>query len=282
MNKAGLLVELYRETANCTKCEQFCNSGKNDAVCNGLVNIFQSEKFALNIPSIWTDWINRANSKLMIVGQDWGPYIDMERLHNKYCKSIAEKHNKRKAWSEIVNEPESMTKKLMTEFIVQSAKEMGISVDETILDSFFVTNAVLCARKGTNYRGNNNFKPKFCTENCASKLKKEIEIIKPLVILTLGYWPFYSIAKSYDIPVYKTLGENLGRYSSDINNIVNISNDNSPIYVLPVYHPTAQVKKTDQISYYRLMWELLLTHYENRELLKEIHSYDDYREKIGL
>ncbi len=38
----------------------------------------------------------------------------------------------------------------MTEFIVQSAKEMGIGVDETILDSFFVTNAVLCARKGTN------------------------------------------------------------------------------------------------------------------------------------
>ena len=113
-------------------------------------------------------------------------------------------------------------------------------------------------------------------------MKREIEIIKPLVIITLGYWPFYSIAKSYDIPVYKTLGENLVRYSSDINSIVNISNGESPIYVLPAYHPTAQVKKTDQISYYRLMWELLLTHYTKSELLKEIHSYDDYREEMGL
>lgn len=282
MSKADLLIELFKEAADCTKCERFNGKKKEADGYDGLINIFQNDQIALNIPSIWTDWINRADSKLMIVGQDWGPYIDMERLYKKYCKSIAAERDRREAWSAIVNEPESMTKKLMTEFIVQSSKEMGIDVDETILDSFFVTNAVLCARKGTNYRGNNNFKPKFCTENCTAKLKKEIEIIRPLVIITLGYWPFYSIAKSYNIPVYKTLGENLVRYSSDINSIVNISNDNSPIYVLPVYHPTAQVKKTDQISYYRLMWELLLTHYEKRELLEKMHSYDNYREKMGL
>lgn len=282
MSKIDLLVELFKEMAVCAKCERFSREKNETDECNGLINIFQNEQFALNIPSIWTDWINRADSKLMIVGQDWGPYIDMEGLHNKYCNSVAKKLDRREAWSEIVNEPESMTKKLMTEFIIQSAREMGVVVDETILDSFFVTNAVLCARKGSNYRGNNNFKPKFCTENCAAYLKKEIEIIKPLVIITLGYWPFYSIAKSYDIPVYKTLGENLIRYSSNINNIVNISKSNTPIYVLPVYHPTAQIKKTDQISYYCLMWELLLTHFSESALLKEIYTYNDYREKIKL
>ncbi len=282
MSKVDLLIEQFKEMANCTKCKRFSEKKKETDGCGGLINIFQNEQFALNIPSIWTDWINRSDSKLMIVGQDWGPYIDMERLHNKYFESIVEKDDRKKAWSEIVNEPESMTKELMTEFIVQSAKEKGIIVDETILDSFFVTNAVLCARKGTNYRGNNNFKPKFCTENCADKLKKEIEIIKPLVIITLGYWPFYSIGKSYGIPVYKTLGENLVRYSSNINNIINISKDNAPTYVLPVYHPAAQVKKNDQISYYCLMWELLLTHYEKRVLLEQIHSYKDYRGKMDL
>lgn len=282
MNKTNLLIELFRETANCAKCERFCHKKIENDECDGLVNIFQNENFALNIPSIWTDWINRANSKLMIVGQDWGPYIDMDRLHNKYCKSVTEEFDRKTAWSKIVNESESMTKKLMTEFIIQSAKETGILVDETILDSFFVTNAVLCARKGTNYRGNNNFKPKFCTQNCADKLKREIEIIKPLVIITLGYWPFYSIAKSYDIPVFKTLKENLDQYSSDINSIINISQDNTPIYVLPVYHPTAQIKKTEQISYYCLIWELLLTHYEKSSLLEKICSYVDFREKMGL
>lgn len=282
MRKADQLIELFKNVAECTKCEKFGRKKKEVEVYDGLINLFQNEQIALNIPSIWTDWINRADSKLMIVGQDWGPYIDMERLHKKYCEFIVAEQDRRKAWTEIVNEPESMTKKLLTEFIVQSAREMGIDVDEKILDSFFVTNAVLCARKGTNYRGNNNFKPKFCTEKCAVILKREIEIIKPLVIITLGYWPFYSIAKSYDIPVYKTLRENLVRYSSDINEIVNISNDKRPIYVIPAYHPTAQVKKTDQISYYRIMWELLLTHYEKSELLKEINSYDDYREKMGL
>lgn len=282
MSKVDLLIDQFKEMANCTKCKRFSEKKKETDGCDGLINIFQNEQFALNIPSIWTDWINRSDSKLMIVGQNRGPYIDMERLHNKYFEFIVEKDDRKKAWSEIVNEPESMTKKLMTEFIVQSAKEKGIIVDETILDSFFVTNAVLCARKGTNYRGNNNFKPKFCTENCADKLKKEIEIIKPLVIITLGYWSFYSIGKSYGIPVYKTLGENLVRYSSNINNIINISKDNAPTYVLPVYHPTAQIKKNDQISYYCLMWELLLTHYEKSVLLEQIHSYKDYRGKMDL
>lgn len=282
MSKVDLLIELFKETASCTKCEKFSKKKAEADEFDGLINIFQNKQFALNIPSIWTDWINRADSKLMIIGQDWGPYVDMERLHNQYCNSVVQKRDRREAWSEIVNEPESMTKKLMTEFLVQSAKEMGIVVDETILDSFFVTNAVLCARKGTNYRGNNNFKPKFCTENCAVNLKKEIEIIRPFVIITLGYWPFYSIAKSYNIPVYKTLGENLARYSSDINKIINISKDNAPIYVLPVYHPTAQIKKTDQISYYCLMWKLLLAYYKEKELLEEIYSYNDYREKMNL
>ena len=191
MSSVDLLIELFKETATCIKCETFPIKKNENDECNGLINIFRDKQFALNIPSVWTDWINRADSKLMIVGQDWGPYVDMESLHNKYCKSVVKNQDKDQTWAEIVNEPESMTKRLMTEFIVQSAKEMGIVVDETILDSFFVTNAVLCARKGTNYRGNNNFKAKFCTENCASKLKKEIEIIKPIVIITLGYWPFY-------------------------------------------------------------------------------------------
>ena len=282
MSSVDLLIELFKETATCIKCETFPIKKNENDECNGLINIFRDKQFALNIPSVWTDWINRADSKLMIVGQDWGPYVDMESLHNKYCKSVVKNQDKDQTWAEIVNEPESMTKRLMTEFIVQSAKEMGIVVDETILDSFFVTNAVLCARKGTNYRGNNNFKAKFCTENCASKLKKEIEIIKPIVIITLGYWPFYSIAKSYDIPVFKTLRENLIRYSSDLDHIINISKDDTPTYVLPVNHPTAQVKKFEQISYYRLMWELLLSHYKENMLLDKICSYNNYREKMGL
>lgn len=280
MGKEELLIELFKNIKKCTKCEKFNSKIKEKDESNGLINIFRDAKIGLNIPSIWTDWLNRGDSQLMIVGQDWGPYVDMVKLHDKYCDLVAEGQDKRKAWSDIVNEPESMTKKMMKEFIIKSAKQTGIIVDEEILNSFYVTNAVLCARRGNNYRGNNNFKPKLCTENCTDNLKKEIEILKPLVIVTLGYWPFYSIAKSYNISIYKTLKENLERYSSDISNIINISNGKKPIYVVPVYHPTAQIKKLEQISYYCLIWKLLLKHYEKNELLKIMCSYNNYREKM--
>ena len=281
MNKVEMLINLFEDTANCTRCEKFNGKSQNDEK-NGLINIFCNKEMWLNILSIWTDWLNRSNCKLMIVGQDWGPFVDMEKLHIKYYTSVEDGKDKELAWANIVNEPESMTKKMMTEFIIQSAKQMDITVDESILNSFFITNAVLCARRGNNYRGNDNFKPKFCTENCAEKLRKEIEIIRPLVVITLGYWPFYSIAKSFGIPVFKTLKENLKEYSSDINKIINISDTQSPMYVLPVYHPTAQVRKNDQIAYYRLLWKLLLTQFDKNEVLKIIKSYNNYRGELKL
>jgi hypothetical protein len=37
--------------------------------------------FALHdqIPNRWFDWVNRVNSQIMIVGQDWGPYIQLKK-----------------------------------------------------------------------------------------------------------------------------------------------------------------------------------------------------------
>ncbi len=67
---------LIKDLSVCDKCTNFKCSSKS------LINIYKDYDFCINIPSIWTDWFNRLNSKIMIIGQDWGPYIDMIKFHN--------------------------------------------------------------------------------------------------------------------------------------------------------------------------------------------------------
>lgn len=65
----------------CEKCKNLKCSKKS------LINVYEHYNFGVNIPSIWTDWFNRLNSKVMVIGQDWGPYKDMKKL-NKLVKKI--------------------------------------------------------------------------------------------------------------------------------------------------------------------------------------------------
>lgn len=56
--------------SKCDKCTNFKHKEKS------LINIYNDNNFGSNIPSIWTDWFNRLDSKIMIIVQDWGPYND--------------------------------------------------------------------------------------------------------------------------------------------------------------------------------------------------------------
>ncbi len=281
-DKLEKLFEIYEEASKCTLCEKFGRKKSKEGHFDGLINFFIDKNMYLNIPSIWTDWVNRSESKIMIVGQDWGPYIDMQKINNRYRRLVDLGENEECAWKTVVNEKESMTKSLMTEFIIRSAAQYDINIDEKIMESFYITNAVLCARKGDNYRGTNNFSPRFCTDNCTKMLNKQINAIKPMIVITLGYWPFYSVCMYHKIPVFKTLKENISYYSLNEGNRINLSQENNPIYVLPVYHPVAQVKKEEQISIYKIMWEILLQYYPKDKLINEISTYRYCRKELDL
>ena len=272
-NRIQRIFDICDSAATCEKCSHFNNSSY------GMINYFRNKQVCLNIPSVWTDWVNRSNSKLMIIGQDWGPYKDMLKLNNKYNELVLTGADDTTAWKEIVDERESNTKQLLIEYIVKSAKEKNLNFDKSIIDSFYITNAVLCARDGQNYRGNENFKPKFCTDNCSEFLKKQIEFLKPTVIITLGFWPLYSISKSYNIPIYKTLNENISFYNLNRKKIINLSSNNEPMYVVPVFHPVAQIRKNVQIETYTLLWELLLDVYDTDELMEILLTYDNHRKE---
>lgn len=224
--KQKKLEKLFEELGNCNQCLSFPNLNKS------LINIYQNLDFSVNIPSIWTDWFHRVDSSIMIIGQDWGPYQEMKTLHDKlnYDKSN---------WKDLIESEKSNTKKLLEYYIEQSSQ------GTYTLDDLFVTNAILCARKGNSYRGD-NIDLKKSTLNCSKYLLRQIEIVKPKVIVTLGYYPLLSLASIFGFPISKTLKETIQCYPE-----IKVCD----FVIIPVYHPVAQIKKEEQLKQYQKIWK---------------------------
>ena len=251
MDKKICFDNLVDEMSNCNKCSKLIKKSKNDILDCSLINIYKDKEMCKNVPSIWTDWYNRLDSEIMIIGQDWGPVIDMYKYYEQY-KQLSLNHfeNKTKIWKEIIEEEKSLTKKLLTKYIIQSAEDNKISIDKSYIDNIYITNAIMCARQGNSYRDTKQFKVKECTINCIDFLKQQIDIVKPKVILTLGYYPLVSLSKIYNFDIANTLTETIDNKSKIcVNNIC----------IIPLFHPAAQIKASNQLKQYGKIWDEILT-----------------------
>ena len=220
--------ELLKKMESCKSCTNLSCKDKS------LINIYQDYDFCTNIPSIWTDWFNRLDSPVMIIGQDWGPYSDMQKLNSLLDKD-------KKNWQELIETENSNTKRLLNYYIQESSNH------EYNLDSLFITNAIMCARQGNNYRSS-NINLKSSTLNCRKYLAEQIDIVKPKVILTLGYYPLLSLSNIFHFKINNTLKET-------INNYPEIKVDD--YIIIPLFHPVAQVKKEEQMQQYKRIWKYL-------------------------
>ena len=144
--KKKLLDAMFKDMSICSLCLDIKN--KNGKDCS-LINIYK-DVFYKNIPSIWTDWFHRIDSKIMIIGQDWGPYIEMKKFHDmyKYDETLDN-------WERIIEEEKSLTKKMLTKYIVESGQLHGLDIYDDFIKKIYITNAIMCARKGNNYRSDN-------------------------------------------------------------------------------------------------------------------------------
>lgn len=220
--------ELLEELAICDKCTNMPCSNKS------LINIYNDYNFCTNIPSIWTDWFNRLNSEIMIIGQDWGPYCDMKAIHDDLNEN---KSN----WNEIMENEKSSTKRSLENYIRKSSN------NKYSLNEIYVTNAIMCARQGNTYRGN-NIDLKKSSMNCKDYLLRQIKIVNPKVILTLGYYPLLSLSKIFDFKIANTLKETILEYPEILSN---------GYVIIPLYHPVAQVRKTEQLKQYKRIWKYI-------------------------
>ena len=78
---------------------------------------------------------------------------------------------------------------------------------------------------------------------------RQIEIVKPKVILTLGYYPLMSLANIFDFKIDKTLKETIKNNSLiEVNNYV----------IIPLFHPVAQIRKSEQLEKYGVIWKYVI------------------------
>ena len=103
----------------------------------------------------------------------------------------------------------------------------------------------MCARHGNNYRGN-NINLKCSTLNCKEFLFRQIEIVKPKIILALGYYPLYSLSNIYNFKIEENLTKTIEKYP-----IIEIDN----FIIIPLYHSVAQITKEKQLEQYKKIWQ---------------------------
>lgn len=221
--KNNEFIKLLSEMSKC----QCCTNLKEKALVN-----FYGDEMCKNIPSIWTDWFKRLDSEIMIIGQDWGPFSDMEKLYKRYMSG--------ESYDDIVDSEKSLTKKNLFKFLKMSNSKCDFS-------KIYITNAIMCARMGNTYRGD-NINLKYSTISCSKYLKEQINIVKPKVILTLGYFPLLSISKIFNFEINDSLTKQIEDFP-----IIEFPE----CVIIPVFHPVAQVKTEKQLEQYRKIWRYL-------------------------
>lgn len=218
--------EFYKLIRDISKCKKCVNNGSKS-----LVNFYGSD-MALNIPSIWTDWMNHLDASVMIIGQDWGPCEDMKKLYERFCLG--------ENWKYLIEEEKSLTKRNLIKFL-------SITNQNANLNDFYITNAIMCARCGNNYRGN-NIDLKYSTLECSCFLKRQIEIVKPKVIVTLGYYPLLALSCIFNFSIEDNLTKTILKYPY-------IKLDD--LVIVPCFHPAAQVSIENQKKQYKYIWDNL-------------------------
>lgn len=231
--------ELFKSLGVCDLCTNL--KKKNSADCS-LINFYSNQEMCRKIPSIWTDWTRRTDADIMIIGQDWGPFLEMEKLYKKYLEDETIEN-----WETLIESEKSLTKRNLEKFLKTSANLSRIKLSKDFMKKIYITNAIMCARKGENYRSN-NIDLKVSTLNCKKYLYQQIDIIKPKIIVTLGYYPLLSLSKIYGFSIEKNLTNTICK------NEAITFND---FTIIPMYHPAAQISFEKQIERYKLIWECL-------------------------
>lgn len=213
----------------------------------GLVN-----QFALHsiIPNKWFDWERRVNAPIMIIGQDWGPYSALKKFVDDY--EVAKKEKLFHYDAFLFKTFSSRTEKFIVNVIKETYEKQYGKFDQKIYDNFFFTMAVLFTRQGTKFRGNEFFDEKKSMEISYPYVAKQIEIVQPKVVMTLGNLALSLVNRYYNLD-YKDVK------LSDI--LTSLKKNNGVItreevLIIPNYHPAAHINPSIKKEIWSKMWTL--------------------------
>ncbi|MCU0918123.1 MAG: uracil-DNA glycosylase family protein [Planctomycetes bacterium] len=208
--KVDVYAQLVQSRKRCTLCQEAQSRLELNNPATYSAGAFDSGELGP-----WTRWQGNLDAEILIVGQDWGGTDDLE--NHGGCEP-----------------PDNPTNTAIAGFL----RALGLDVDDppssydTATGRFgrhgtvFLTNAILCIKSGdiqatVTQQWFTNCGPKF--------LRPTIELIDPLVVVTLGGMAAHGIQVAYGLQKRK---------------LKEIFADPSPtwitdrVYRLPLYHPS--------------------------------------------
>jgi hypothetical protein len=244
--KSTLMKKLEKDLRENISAENIFAKRKGKDVNLSLINQFKKHDF---IPNKWFDWQNRADAEIMIIGQDWGPYKALEKYIVDYENSKNGKDFDYNAF--LFKTFSSRTEKFIFKVIEETYTERFKTFDKKIHDKFFYTMAVLFTRQGIHFRGNHNFDEAKSFEISYPYVARQIEIVRPKVIITIGNLGFKVVNRYYKLNYGKIkltdLIKEIGSSAIQLNEST----------VIPNFHPASFTDPKIQKQIWSKIWDYI-------------------------
>lgn len=242
--KQTAMTKLVAELRADTQAEKISALRKGQRSDLGLVNHFRKHDL---IPNKWFDWVARADSSIMIIGQDWGPYSALRKYVDNYAlESVKPDFDYSKF---LFSTFSSRTEKFILKAVEQTYTEKFGKFDQAIWDDIIFTMAVLFTRQGEHFRGNHNFDPVQSALHSYPFVARQIEIVKPKIIVALGGMAFEVVNKYFRLGYEgKTITDvivTLGQESIHADNTI----------IIPNFHPASHTDPKLQMQIWRKLWD---------------------------
>jgi hypothetical protein len=242
--KINLIRELWKDLANDDNVTVNIKKRKGKEINIGFINQYELHDF---IPNKWFDWKRRVNAKIMVIGQDWGPYKALLPYLTIYNR---EKDKPNFNYDDYLFKTfSSRTEKFIINTIESTYREhYHKKITNNIWNKFIFTIAVMFTRQGNHFRGNEFYDEKFGMKVSLPYLNKQIDIVQPKIIIPLGGTAWTMIReiislKKYPVKISDTI--------SYLNNQVIKSNN---IFIIPDFHPASHTNPQIQYNIWKTIW----------------------------
>jgi len=238
------MSELIEQLRQDTSAEQITALRRGAKTNLGLVNHYRLHDL---IPNKWFDWVNRIDAQIMIIGQDWGPYLSLQ----KYVESYELESQKPDFdYSEFLFSTfSSRTEKFILKAVEITYQEHFSKFDPKVWDDIIFTMAVLFTRKGEYFRGNHNFDPKQSAEHSYPFVSELIQITQPKIIIILGGMAFDVVNRYFQLGYG---GKTVTKVIEELGDQVIKTKDT---IIIPNFHPASHTDPKLQMKIWKKLWK---------------------------
>lgn len=261
------------ELAEDRSCDEIIVKRGGKEVDVGMINIYRDRDIINNFPTLWTDWRNRLDSRIMIFGQDWGPIeavMETVRMYKGWKsdnKSMEDPLPDGELWKAFVRSEDDRSTNNLIKFLKKSASLENVELPDNFTDDIYVSMAIMFARRGNKFRGNGNFAPQQALRSSIRHMKKQIEIVQPELVVTLGSLALKGMAEIGNFKVSRSLTSFIESLQKGSEGAIEVEIESLKFKLVPIFHPASHVHPDEQLKAYKNIWRNLLNEENTKNCL---------------